>query len=126
MQAKNRIFNGNSRSARTAPLKILTPAPRIFVLLNSAPKSPKISSAALRKAHPAVCIQHIFPFHPAGTVTDNFKFNKQKQRQNFFGCYLQFIRFLLLKQRKIPAFKQRHKIQFLCQSIKFCLLFLLV
>ena len=39
------------------PLKILTPAPMAFVLLNSAPKSPKISSSALRKAHPAVCIQ---------------------------------------------------------------------
>ena len=33
---------------------------RIFVLLNSAPKSPKISSAALRKAHPAVRIRQYF------------------------------------------------------------------
>ena len=57
IQAKSRIFNGNSRSVRTAPLKILTPASRVFVLLNSAPKSPKISPAVLRKAYPAVCIQ---------------------------------------------------------------------
>ena len=84
IQAKSRIFNGNSRSARTAPLKIPTPAPRVFVLLNSAPKSPKIPSAALRKAHPAICIRSIFCSHPAGTITDNSKFNKQKTKTELF------------------------------------------
>ncbi len=29
----------------------------------------------------------LFQSHPAGTVTDNSKFNKQKQRQNFSDCY---------------------------------------
>ena len=83
IQAKNRIFNGNSRSVRTAPLKILTPASRVFVLLNSAPKSLKISSAALQKAHPDVCIQSIFCSHLSGTAADNFKFVKQKHDRTF-------------------------------------------
>ena len=77
-QAKDRIFTGNSRSARTVPLKILTPASRVFVLLNSASKSPEISPADLRKTHPAVCIRSVFCSYQADIVTDNFKFNKQK------------------------------------------------
>ena len=29
----------------------------------------------------------LFQSHPADTITDKFKFNKQKQRQNFSDCY---------------------------------------
>ena len=123
MQAKNRIFNGNSRSARTDPLKILTPASGVFVLLNSAPRSPKISSPALRKVHSAVCIQ-VFSalIQPALSQIIPNSTNK-KQRQNFFDYSRLFIRFLLLKQATIPVFKHQYRTQFPYQPIKFCLRF---
>ena len=84
IQAKNRIFNGNSRSARTAPLKILTPAPRVFVLLNSAPKSPKISSATLRKAHPP-SVYKVFSALIQSALSQIIpNSTNKKQRPNFF------------------------------------------
>jgi len=42
--------------------------------------------------------QSIFCSHPASTASNNFKFNKQKQRQNFFDYGQLLIRFLLFKQ----------------------------
>ena len=55
-QARNRIFNGNSRSVRTAPLKILTPVLRVLSFTKLRSKSLKFPAAAIRKAHPIVRI----------------------------------------------------------------------
>ena len=56
IQAKSRIFNGNSRSVRTAPLKILTPVLRVLSFTKLRSKSLKFPAAAIRKAHPIVRI----------------------------------------------------------------------
>ena len=122
IQAKDRMFNGNSRSVRTAPLKILTPAPRVLVLLNSASKSLKISPAAFRKGASMRLYPAVFCSHPASTVPDNFKFDTKSEDRTFSATINSFPA-VLLKTGIYIRFRAAVQATAPCQSIKFCLHF---
>ena len=105
-------------------MKILTPAPRAFVLLNSASKSPQIPSAALRKAYPAVCIQAFSTLiQPALPPIISNSTNKNKDRT--FSTMTTVCLPSAFETGKYTYFQTAAQNTVLCQSIKFCLLFFL-
>ena len=65
----------------------------------------------------------LFQSHPAGTVTDNSKFNKQKTKTELFRLLLTVYLTSAFETEKNPRFQTTAQNTFLCQSIKFCLLF---
>ena len=80
-----RIFNGAVRTEREFPLKILLLAcAQGFVVLIIMRNGAEISRSRYPKGASHRPHSAIFCSFPIDTVTDNFKFNKQKQRQNFF------------------------------------------
>ena len=105
-------------------MKILTPAPKVLVLLDSASKSLKISSAALRKAYPAVCIQVFSPLIQP-TPSQIISNSTNKNKTELFRLRLTVYPVFAFQTGNAPIFKHQQRIQFPYQPIKFCLRFFL-
>ena len=124
LDAGVRIFNGAVRAEREFPLKILFLACirgfSVLLILRNGDQNPLSRSP---KGTSAVRIQSIFCSHPAGTITDNSKFNKQKTKTELFRLLLTVHPISAFETEKNPRFQTTAQNTFLCQSIKFCLLF---